>query len=104
MYVIRLADNKDGVKPVGQLCQASKVKRLLWCPKNTTNDVADTADYGMALTLANAYVNEPEDVNKFLTKLKQPAGEYHIVIWNVFRALPVATLEFEYSGPPKVPV
>lgn len=98
MQVIRVATDREGKNPIGQVCEASKVKKLLWCPKNTTNTIADTADYHVAMSIAMAYVNEPEDLNKFLRKLKQPAGEYYVLIWNVNRGNSDAVFEFDFIG------
>lgn len=95
MHVIRVATDRLGANPIGQLCEASKVKKLLWCPKNTTNTLADTADYHVAMSMAMAFVNEPEALTKFLRKIKQPPGEYYVLIWNVTRGNSDAVFEFD---------
>jgi fructoselysine-6-P-deglycase FrlB-like protein len=95
MHVLRVSANRDGSDPIGQLCEASKAKVLLWCGKGTSNTVADTADYHMAMTLAFAYANEPEEMTKFLLKQKQKPGQYYIILWNVGRGAADHALEFE---------
>lgn len=98
MHVIRVASDRAGKNPVGQLCEASKVKRLLWCPKGTSNTIADTADFHVGMMMASGYVNEPEELTKFLRKIKQPVGEYYVLVWNVNRQMADATFEFDFKG------
>lgn len=97
MYVIRVATDRLGTNPIGQVCEASKVKKLLWCPKNTSNTIADTADYHVAMSIAMGYVNEPALLRKFLHKLKQKPGEYYVFIWNVNRNQSDAVFEFDHE-------
>lgn len=95
MHVLRVCKDSDGKEPLGQLCEASRTKRLLWCAKGTSNAIADTADYNLAMTLASAYVNEPADLTRYLRKVGAPPGQYYVVLWNVGRHGPDAALEFE---------
>ncbi|QBJ02900.1 hypothetical protein MZD04_gp374 [Pseudomonas phage Psa21] len=98
MHVVRVCRDRMGDDPIGQVCEASKVKRLLWCPKGTSNTIADTADYHVGMMMAMGYVNEPEELSKFLRKLKQPAGEYYVMLWNVTRRSSDAVFEFDFKG------
>lgn len=95
MHVIRVATDREGKNPIGQVCEGSKSKILLWCPKGTSNTIADTADYHVAMTIAMGFINEPEKLTKFLRKLKQPPGEYYVIIWNVNRGSSDAVFEFD---------
>jgi hypothetical protein len=87
-----------GADPIGQVCEASKVKKLLWCPKGTSNTLADTADYHVGMMMASGYANEPAEVTKFLQKLKQPPGEYYILLWNIQRRSSDAVFEIDFKG------
>ncbi|WDS62069.1 hypothetical protein [Pseudomonas phage D6] len=98
MHVIRVSRDRLGTDPIGQVCEASRVKKLMWCPKGTSNTIADTADYHVGMMIASGYVNEPEALTKFLQKLKQPAGEYYVLLWNVTRASSDAVFEFDFKG------
>jgi len=98
MHVIRVARDRLGADPIGQVCEASRVKKLIWCPKNTSNTIADTADYHVGMMIASGFVNEPEALSKFLAKLKQPAGEYYVLLWNVQRRSSDAVFEFDFKG------
>lgn len=98
MHVIRVATDRIGANPIGQVCEASRVKKLMWCPKGTSNTIADTADYHVGMTIAMGYINEPEALTKFLRKLKQPAGEYYVQLWNVTRGSSDAVFEFDFIG------
>jgi len=97
MHVIRVSTDREGNNPIGQVCEASKVKKLIWCPKGTNRTIADTADYHVAMTIAMGFVNEPEQLRKFLTKIGQPHGEYYVVIWNVNRGNSDAVFEFDHE-------
>lgn len=98
MHVVRLATDRMGANPIGQVCEASKVKKLMWCPKGTTNTIADTADYHVGMMIASGFINEPTALNKFLQKLKKPAGEYYVLLWNVTRGNSDAVFEFDFAG------
>lgn len=98
MHVVRLSTDRMGANPIGQVCQGSKAKILLLCPKDTTNEIADTADYHVGMMMASGFANEPEKVGKFLTKLKQPAGTYYILLWNITRGSSDAVFEVEFNG------
>lgn len=98
MHVVRVATDRLGANPVGQVCQGSKAKILLWAPKGTSLEIADTADYHVGMTMAHGFANEPERLAKFLRKEKQPAGEYYILLWNITRQSSDAVFEVDFAG------
>lgn len=98
MHVVRVCKDREGKFPIGQVCEASRVKKLIWCPKGTSNTIADTADYHVGMTMAMGFVNEPEALTKFLQKQKCEAGEYYVMLWNITRGGSDAVFEFDFIG------
>ncbi len=98
MHVVRIATDRMGLHPIGQVCQGSKSKVLLLCPKGTTNEIADTADYHVGMMMASGFANEPKKVAKFLEKQKHPHGTYYILLWNITRGSSDAVFEVEFDG------
>lgn len=98
MHVVRLTSDRLGNDPIGQVCEGSKAKILLWCPKGTTNTIADTADYHVGMTMAMGFANDQERLDKFLRKIKAEPGTYYVLLWHVTRRSSDAVFEVEFNG------
>lgn len=98
MHVVRVATDRMGANPIGQVCQGRKAKVLLWCPKGTTNEIADTADYHVGMMMASGFANEPKFLFNFLRKQNQKPGTYYILLWNITRSNSDAVFEVDFEG------
>jgi hypothetical protein len=88
----------DGTEVIGQLCQGTASKILLWKAPKPTNDHWHSADWDLCMYTAHAYMNEPEWMYKLLRKLEKPAGQYALVLWNMPRGAEELRMSFDFEG------